>query len=103
MILVLWGSLFDMAFNEDINNTEGDATLQDLKNGCLLLTITYSASVDDVVARQNEIMKTDAASIWFTNDDFKDLLKNLKSVSFLWMFKNRMDSICSECFRVFIV
>ena len=85
MILVLWGSLFDMALNEDINNTEGEATLQDFKKECLLLTITYSASVDDVVARQKEIMQTEAeddtASTWFTNDDFKDLLKKLKKVS----------------------
>ena len=80
-----------MAFNQDINNTEGDATLQDFKKECLLLTITYSASVDDVVARQNEIMKTEAEDAapptWFTNKDFKDLLKKLKSVSFSWMFK----------------
>ena len=81
-----------MAFNEDLNNTEGDPTLQDFKKECLLLTIMYSASVDDVVARQNEIMKTEAEddappTTWFTNKDFKDLLKKLKSVSFPRMFK----------------
>ena len=79
MILVLWVSLFDMA---DINNTEGDTTLQE----CLSLTITYSASVDDVVSRQKEIMEAEgevAAPVWFTNNDFKDLLQKLKKVSFL--------------------
>lgn len=79
MILVLWVSLFDMA---DKNNTEGDTGLQE----CLSLTITYSASVDDVVSRQKEIMEAEgevAASVWFTNNDFKDLLQKLKKVSFL--------------------
>ena len=80
-----------MAFNEDINNTEGDATLQDFNKECLLLTITYSASVDDLVVRQKEIMKIEAEDdtgpAWFTNEDFEDLLKKLKSVSFPWMFK----------------